>query len=104
VSLQAKILSLISGITDPTARIDIASTINYLFQIWIGGHAQEKEIRSSLFEVCFDVISGTHPELTEEEVRRISNNMTNEFMRLFKIEGLTRRMMARFRPRTGLPL
>jgi len=104
LSLQAKILSLVSGIADPTMRIDIASTVNYLFQIWMAGGAEEREIRSSLFEVCSDVIGGTHPELTEEEVRRIANDMTNEFMRLFKIEGITRRMMARFRPRAGLPL
>jgi len=104
MSLQAKILSLISGVTDPTRRIDIASTINYLFQIWMSGVAEEGEIRTSLFEVCSDVISGTHPELTEEEVRRISSDMAGDFMRLFKIEGLSRRMMARFRPRAGLPL
>jgi len=64
----------------------------------------EQEIRRTLFEVCFDVIGGTHPELTEEEVRRISNDMAGEFMRLFKIGALQRRMMARFRPRAGLPL
>jgi len=104
MSLQAKILSLISGITDPTMRIDVASTINYLFQIWLGGNVREEEIRGSLFEVCFDVISGVHPELTEEEVRGIASDMTKEFMRIFKVEGLTRRMMARFRPRAGLPL
>jgi len=103
MSLQAKILSLISGITDPTVRIDIASTINYLSQVWAGGGVSAQEIRSSLFEVCFDVVNGTHPELTEEEVRRIANDMADEFMRLFKIEALTRRMMARFRPRAGLP-
>jgi len=104
VSLQAKILSLISGITDPTMRIDIASTVNYLFQVWTGGGASEEEIRGSLFEVCRDVISGTHPDLTEEEVRGIANDMTNDFMRIFKVEALTRRMMARFRGRAGLPL
>jgi len=102
--LQAKILSLISDITDPTVRIDVASSINYLFQVWLSGNVKEEEVRSSVFEVCFDVISGTHPDLTEEEVRRMSNDITGEFMRLFKIEGLSRRMMARFRPRAGLPL
>jgi len=104
LSLQAKILSLIADITDPTVRIDIASTVNYLFQVWTGGGVEERDIRSSLFEVCYDVISGTHPDLTEEEVRRISNDMADDFMRIFRTEALTRRMMARFRPRTGLPL
>jgi len=81
LSVQAKILNLLSGITDPTVRMDIASTVNYLFSIYSGGHANEDEIRNSLYEVCLDVISVTHPELIEEEVRKKSRTMVEEFMR-----------------------
>jgi len=104
LSVQAKILNLLSGITDPTVRMDIASTVNYLFSIYSGGHANEDEIRNSLYEVCLDVISVTHPELIEEEVRKKSRTMVEEFMRAFKLESTMRRMFSRFRPRTGLPI
>jgi len=37
MSLQARIVNLIAGIIDPTVRIDVASTINYLFAVYADG-------------------------------------------------------------------
>jgi len=104
VSLQAKILSLIAGITDPVVRVDVASTINFLFDVYAGGGIKEDELRSELYSICVDVISGVHPELTEEEVRRISRTTAEEFMRIFKVESLRRRIMTRIRGRISLPI
>jgi len=104
MSLQAKILSLISGITDTVVRVDVASTINYLYEVYASGRVKGEEVRRELFAVCSDVVSGVHPELSEEEVRRIANGMADEFMRIFRVESLRRRIMARFRGRVGLPL
>lgn len=104
MSLQAKIMSLISGITDPGMRVDVASTINYLFNVYCAGHADENEVRGALYEICYDVISATHPELTEEEVRDKSEAMAEEFIRSFKLESATRRMMSRFGRRMTPPV
>jgi len=104
MSLQSKILNLLSGITDPTMRVDIASTVNYLFSLYCGGHANENEIRDALYEICVDVVGATHPELTEEEVRKKSRTMVEEFMRAFKLESTMRRMFSRFGRRAGLPI
>jgi len=71
LSVQAKIMNLLSGITDPTVREDIASTINYFFSLYSSGTVKEDEIRNSLYEVCLDVVGTTHPELTEEEVKEV---------------------------------
>ena len=97
MSLQAKIMNLIGGITDPTIRMDIASTINYLFQVYVSGGANESEIRDSLYEVCRDVISALYPDLVEEEVRKRSAKMAEEFIRVFRLESAYRRMASRFR-------
>jgi len=104
LSVQAKIMNLLSGITDPTVRVDIASTVNYLFSVYSGGHANEDEIRDCLYEVCLDVISVTHPELIEEEVRKKSRTLVEEFIRAFRLESTRRRMLSRFRGRVGLPI
>jgi len=104
LSLQVRIINLIAGITDPTVRIDVASTINYLFTIYADGIIEEREARNELRDVCTDVVSMLYPEFTEEEIRKRVASMVDEFMRAFKLESTVRRMMARFRPRAGLPL
>jgi len=104
LSLQSKILNLLSGITDPTMRVDIASTINYLFSLYSSGAINEGEVKDSLYEICLDVISVMHPELLEEEVRKKSRVLVDEFIRAFRLESTMRRMLTRFRGRTGLPV
>jgi len=102
MSLQMMIMNLISGIRDPTTRIDIASTIHYLFDIYAGGHANEGDIRNSIFDICRDVLRFKFPDLTEDEIREKAGEMTEEFMRVFRLESARRRVMSRIRPRFGL--
>lgn len=102
MSLQSKIVNLISGITDPTMRVDVASTINYFFSLYSTGRATEGELRDSLLEVCLDIIGFTHPELTQDEVKERSKILVEEIMRSFKVEGTVRRMMSRFRGKMAL--
>jgi len=104
LSLQARIINLIAGITDPMVRIDVASTVNYLFSVYTDGTISESEARNALREVCTDVVSVMYPEFTEEEIRKRVALMVDEFMRAFKLESTMRRMLSRFRPRAGLPI
>mgnify|MGYP000719327481 FL=1 len=102
MSVRAKILNLLSGITDPTIRVDVASTIYYLMDIYASGSAKEGEIKQSLFEICFDVIRATRPDLIEEEARQEAQKMADELMSAFRMETLRRRVSVGFRAR-GLP-
>lgn len=103
MSLQAKILNLLSGIGDPLVRMDIASSIHYLSDIYASGSAKEEEVRNSVYEICYDVIRATRPELIEEEARDEAKRMTDEIMSAFRMETLRRRISTRFRAR-GLPI
>jgi len=103
MSLQQKILTLIGGIPDPATRVDIATTVNYLFQLYVGGHINEETARTELYNVCHDVISITYPDLTEEEVRKKANQLAEEFMKVFRVENVHRRMVSRFGSATRLP-
>jgi hypothetical protein len=102
MSLQAKIMTLLSGISDPVVRIDIATTINYLFSVYASGRSNENEIRDALYDVLLDVVRATHPDLIEEDVRKKSANLADEFIRAFKLEATRRRVMARFRPSVSI--
>jgi hypothetical protein len=99
VSLQIKILNLLSGITDPTTRIDISTTINFFYQLFTTGRAREDEIRDSLFEVLVDVLKFKNPELLDEEVKKRAREMVEEFITAFRVESMARRTYTRFRPR-----
>jgi hypothetical protein len=102
MSLQAKIMTLLSGISDPVVRIDIATTINYLFSVYASGRSNENEIRDALYDVLLDVVRATHPDLIEEDVRKKSANLADEFIRAFKLEATRSRVMARFRPSVSI--
>ena len=102
MSLRAKVLNLLSGVTDPVIRVDVSSTIFYLADIYASGSAKEAEIKQSLFEICFDVIRATRPDLIEEEARQEAQKMADELMSAFRTETLRRRISTRFRAR-GLP-
>lgn len=96
MSLQAKILTLLAGVNDPTLRLDVATTINYLLNVYISGNADEKEIYTSIYEVCKDVLTVKHPDLTSEEIEKIAKDFTNDFIALFRIQRVTRRSIIRF--------
>lgn len=100
MSLQAKILSLLADITDPTTRMDIASTLYYLCDLYSAGQVKEDELRGYLTDIIRDVISAVYPELSDEEVKAKTGEMVEEFIRLFKLETIRRRTFARMR---GLP-
>ena len=103
MSLQTKVLNLLSGVRDPVLRMDVASTIFYLADIFASGNAKEGDVRRALYEVCTDVIRATRPDLVDEEVREEAERMTNELIAAFRTETLRRRISTRFRAR-GLPM
>jgi hypothetical protein len=78
-------------------RADIASTINYLFSLYAGGHADEAKIRSALYSACFEVVSAMHPELTKDEIGKKCEILADEFIKAFKLESVSKRMMSAFR-------
>jgi hypothetical protein len=103
MSIQSKIMNLIGGVPDPTTRIDIASTINYLFSLYCTGGANETAIREALHEVCVDVITATYPELSQDEIKERSSLLTDEFIKAFRLEGTVKRMLSRFGRGTSTP-
>jgi len=97
MSVARKIINLIAGIDDPAIRMDIATTINYLFSIFSDGLAKEDQIRDALYEVFIDVLTSTKPELTDEEIKKKSRILVDDFMTAFKLESLHRRLSRRIR-------
>jgi hypothetical protein len=58
----------------------------------------------ALRDVCLEVIPATHPELSEEEVRERAEALVEEFIRAFRLESASRRMLTRFRGRAVPPM
>ena len=96
MSLSMKIANLLSGINDPTARIDIASTINYLFSVYSSGNANENEIRDALYEILIDVLRASHPELVEEEIKKKARTIMEDLMQSFRMESAVKRTISKF--------
>jgi len=92
-------MSLISELTDPVLRIDVASTIQYVFSLFSSGDINEAQAKDTLFDVCRDVLRETKPTLTDVEIKKKAATMADEFIKAFKVESVRRRVMSRFRIR-----
>ena len=97
MSLTQKVLALIAGISDPRIRVDVMSTVNFLFDLYCSNRIDVDQLRSDLSEICFSVISLTCPELTEDEVAGRVNVVVDDLIKTMRVEGLRRRTMYRFR-------
>ena len=96
MSLQAKIQELIKDIPDPTVRIDIASTISFLADIYTMHSADEDEVLKDLIDVCYSVYTVTRPDLDEKDRRQLAEKKANEIMIAIKMRGMTRRMASKY--------
>jgi hypothetical protein len=96
MSLSQKVLALVSGIGDPRVRIDIMSTINFLFDLYVSGRINEDQLRTDLFDICQTIVSECNHELLEDEVRKRASVLVDELVRTMKVEGLRARTLARF--------
>jgi len=95
--LNDKILSLISGIDDPSTRLEIARTINFLFDVWKTGNAPPEEIKNALNEIAYTIVSYKFPLLSEEERKKKAQEIAEDIFRAFKMESLYRMTFSRLR-------
>lgn len=97
MSLMAKVRALIAGIEDTHIRVDVATSIKYLFELYADGRAREQDILDDLRELLASVLSETKPEATPDEIMKLSSVLAEEFIRTFKVEGSARRLMSKYR-------
>jgi len=96
MSLYQKILALVSGIDSPRVRFDVMSTMHFLYDLYCSGRINEDQLRDDIFDVCVEVIAETNPELSEDEVRKRAGIVADDLVRTMRVEGVRRRILARF--------
>jgi len=99
MSLQQLILKLVEKIRDPSDRIYIASTINYIRDVYTTGKMGYEELKMELENIVRDIIAMSEPELTEEEIRERAREYADKLARAIQIETLSRRIRTAFRIR-----
>jgi len=97
LSVALKVKTLMAALPDPASAMNVASTINFLFNLFSNGKINEEDLRRDLRDICRTVLNITNPDLTEEDVRKRVEVVVDELVESMKIESLSRRVMARFR-------
>ena len=97
MTLWTKVNALLAGIPDSKARIDIASTINLLYGLFVRGEVSEDQLRSDLVEICETVIEAANPLLPREEARARAEAVADDLIRTMKVEGVEYRVRSRLR-------
>jgi len=98
MSLQAIILSLLDGISDPLIRSDIASTIYFLRDMYISGRISNDELKAELTNIVNEILDATQPDLLPDEKKKKVDMLANQLFRAIKMETLRRRMYTKYRP------
>jgi len=88
---------LLTGLKDPELRVSIASTINYLLDVYSYSNVDEDELRKDLYDICFDVFRVTMGGSPKEEIVNKSKDMAEEFIRAFKLASVYRRAMSKWK-------
>jgi hypothetical protein len=102
MSLQSKIRVLIAGIEDMNSRINVASTISYLYDLYSNGRISEEQVRDDLYDVLFEVMRFLKPNLVEDALKKVTEDLVEDFVRTFKLESASKRVMAKYRAGSGL--
>jgi len=97
MTLWSKIRSLISGIGDSRVRVDIASSINFLFDLFRHGQITEEQLKKELTNICRSVIEITNPLIPEDEVSMRAEVIADDLIRTMKVESIHYRVRARLR-------
>jgi len=97
MTLWTKINALIAGISDPKTRIDVATSINYLYNLFSHGAISEDQLRSDLKEICASVLEASNPLLTEEEAMRRAEAVVDDLIRTMKLESVHHRVRVRLK-------
>jgi len=98
MALWAKVNALISGIPDNRVRLDVATTINFLYSVYCDGGINEDQLRGELVSICMDVIGMSNPMLSPEDIRDRAEMAADDLVKAMKIEALVRRVRARYGP------
>ncbi|RLF08421.1 MAG: hypothetical protein DRJ60_00380 [Thermoprotei archaeon] len=96
MSWEAKILNLLGDIQDPSLRIRIAMTLNYLRDALQAGVSPE-EIRNDVFDVVYTVIDFKEPFLNPNEKRKKAQEITEDIMREMKLNIMHKMVMSKLR-------
>jgi len=94
MSVTQKVLALVSGLPSGKARMDVASTINFLFGLYMDGRINEDQLRNDLYDICREVISMSYPELLEDEVRKRASMVADDLVKAMKVEGMAKRKIS----------
>jgi len=85
--LQEILLDLLSGISDPAVRVDVASTISFLAQVYRMGKATEEQIANDFREIVREVLTMKNPTLAPDELKKLIDDYVNRLMIAIKGES-----------------
>ena len=97
MSLQAIVLSLLDGITDPSVRSDIATTIYFLRDVYISGKIKPEELKMELVNIVSTVLDVTHPDLLPDEKKKKADMIADQLYKAIRMSTLKMRMMGKYR-------
>lgn len=97
MSLVQKIKVIMDLFVDTSIRLDLAQTIKFLFDVYSSCRASEEEILADLKELFTAVINTAKPDLPPNERAAMVDQLAEDMINTFKLEGALKRMMTKYR-------
>lgn len=94
--MAQRIMKLISNIKDPVLRIDIASSINFLADVYTSGRASREEVMQDLRELCYEVFKKAAPDQPDEVLKERAEREAEELLEAMRIVSFRRRLTSKY--------
>jgi hypothetical protein len=98
--LVEKVLEFLKDVTDATLRDGALQSITFLRDVYRDGKVDAEQVLGDLKEICHTVLTATHPDWDETQIREEAENKAREFLRYIGVETMADRMRAKYRSPT----
>jgi len=91
-----KLQEILSDVPDHRTRLDVASTVNYLANLFSRGTINEEQLKEELTKILVEVLDYTQPS-SPEELKNRAESVAQDLIRAIKVDTVSRRVAARLR-------
>jgi len=92
MSILRLVNDLLAGMVDLRTKLDVAATINFLYNMYRIGRIDRETLRGELEEIVSTILRLRYPNMSDEEMQARMESIVGSFMNYIILSSINRRM------------
>jgi len=92
MSILRLVNDLLAGMGDLRTKLDVAATINFLYNMYRIGRIDRETLRGELEEIVSTILRLRYPNMSDEEMQARMESIVGSFMNYIILSSINRRM------------